>query len=127
MTNKMLQSICIAIISLFFLYGCTQPVGEKCIYAEPIKGNATIKSIQEGECIVDFRPSGRVWAEWSVEKRFQDMGAECQILGKITVGRTYTAIYEKEIAGSCKPYRVIVYDKAFIKKRPDLAKMYHLE
>jgi len=55
------------------------------------------------------------------------MGTECWIFGKISVGKTYTAIYEKEIAGDCKPYRVIVYDKEFLKKRPDLAKEYHLE
>ena len=112
---------------LFALYGCTQPVGRQCIYGKPLKGNGTIKSISHGECIVDFRPDNRVWAKWSVEKRFQDMGAWCWIMGKVGTGRTYRAIYQQEIEGSCNPYRVILYDKTFINKQPNIAKKYHLE
>ena len=128
MKIKEIKSIYVSILSLLFLYGCIQPVcGEKCKYGERIKGNATIKSISQGEYIVDFRPANRVLAEWSVEEKFQEMGAQCWCYGKVTVGKTYTAIYEKETAGTCKPYRVIVYDKDFLKKRPDIAKKYDLE
>ena len=106
--------------------GCTPPVGGECKYGGRIKGSATIKSIRQGECIVDFRPAGRVWAEWNVESEFQDMGALCYVSNR-TVGKTYMAIYEKELAGSCKPYRLIVYDRDVMKKHPNLAKMYDLK
>ena len=127
MKGKEIRSIYMGILGLFFLCGCTNPVGGECKYGERTKGYATIKFIHQGECIVDFRPNNRILAEWSVEKRFKDMGAECYILGKIGVGKTYPAIYEKEISGTCKPYKVIVYDKEFLKKSPNLAKEYHLE
>ena len=113
-------------VSLFSLTSCTQPVGGECKYGERVEGSATIKSIDERGCIVDFRPADRVWAEWSVEPRFQDISASCYVNNR-KAGKTYMAIYEKELLGSCKPYRLIVYDRDTMKQYPNLVKIYGLK
>ena len=116
----------LGLIAILFLGGCEPQVGGECKYGERVEGSATIKSIDERGCIVDFRPADRVWAEWSVEPKFQDMGASCYVSNRVA-GKTYMAIYEKELVGSCKPYRLIVYDRDVVKKHPNLAKMYGLK
>ncbi len=121
-----MRSIYFTIISILLLGGCSSKVGGECKYGERIVGNATIKSIDKGECIVDFRPSNRVWAEWSVKPRFKDMGALCYVNDR-NIGKTYMAIYEKELVGTCSPYRVIVYDEDFLKSHPNLSKEYNLK
>ena len=107
------------VVCILTLNGCTPTAGGECKYGERVIGNATIKSIDKG-CIVDFRATNR-----SVEPKFKDIDALCYVNNRV-VGETYMAIYEKELAGTCKPYRVIVYDKFYLKKRPDLFKKYNL-
>lgn len=109
----------VAIVGILILYGCSPIVGGECKYGERVVGSATIKSLDKG-CIVDFRPINQ-----NVELKFKDMSALCYVNNRV-VGETYRAIYEKELAGACKPYRVIVYDEVFLKKRPDVFEKYNL-
>ena len=118
--------IFLAVAAMMFFGGCEPNVGGTCKYAQRVEGSATIKSVKDGACIVDFRPSDRVWAEWNVKEEFRNMAATCYVNAPKT-GESYRAIYEKEVAGSCKPYRVIVYDGDMLKKHPGLAKRYGLK
>ncbi len=113
------------LLGMLFLYGCTSLVGDKCIYGKQLTGNAIIKSIDEKNCIIDFLPSNRVWAEWSVEEKFQNINAKC--FGKIEVGKVYNAVYKQEIQGSCKPYELIVYTQDFLKIQPNFSNIYDLK
>ena len=104
--------VCVLILS-----GCSPKVGGECVYGKEIKGTALVKSIENGECIVEFHPESRVLAEWSVEKKFRNIDAKCY--GKVEKGMVYGAVYRQEIRGSCKPYRLAVYTEEFFKKHPN--------
>jgi len=98
----------------FLLNSCIYIVGGSCKYKETV-GIAKVIELRDKECTVDFYPSQKI-------ENTQDIyNIDATCIGDISIGKSYPAIYSKEIEGSCKPYRVMVYHPKVLKSHNDLS------
>ncbi len=102
---NLLPILCVSILSV----GCVGFVGGECKYEKSL-GIAKITKTKN-RCIADFYPLQEPLREWNLKKNILGLEIECQDFEQ---NKTYPAVYNKIIKGSCIPFRLDVYKKTFL-------------